>query len=218
MLRKIKKRTAAYTISACAVLALIGAGLATALASSSAVHTQVPAPAAGSAVARLSVAARASFSAFAQPQGDNEDVRVVDEVLRGDKDLALDPASVRLTQSSNGIQVRLVGDSESVCLVGRIPGKAIWGGCAPNASAVSPATPGIGATTYPPGEVSHPGGQLAIDALFPDGTTNVTVTSPSGSVTPVSIVNNTVAFIASESATLSWTGPEGRPYSASLPH
>ena len=83
---------------------------------------------------------------------------------------------------------------------------------------MNPATPGIGATAYPAGEVQHPGGKLAVDALFPNGTSNVAVTSASGAATPVSIVNNTVAFIAEETATLSWTGPEGHAYSSSLPH
>jgi hypothetical protein len=167
---------------------------------------------------QLSAQAKSSFSGFAQPAGGSEDQRVVSEVLSADKAFALDPSSVRLAQTIDGIEVRVAGDSESVCLVGRIPGKAIWGGCAPDAAAVSPSTPGIGATAYPPGEVQHPGRKLAVDALFPNGTSNVVITSPEGSAMPLSVVNNTVAFIASADATLTWTGPEGHTYTAPLPH
>jgi hypothetical protein len=66
--------------------------------------------------------------------------------------------------------------------------------------------------------VSRAGGRLAVTALFPDGTADVKVESPDGAVEPVGIVNNTVAFIAGEDSTLSWTGPEGHAYSSSLPH
>ncbi len=215
---KMNRRRALSLIAACAALAVLGVGLAGALASSK-TTPQVPAPAVGSASPQLSAQAKSSFSVFAQPPGGSEDQRIVGEVLSADKDLALDQSSVRLAQqASDGIQVRVAGDSESVCLVGRIPGKAIWGGCAPNDAAVAPSSPGIGATAYPPGEVQHPGGKLAVDALFPNGTSNVVVTSPEGSATPLSIVNNTVAFIADADATLSWTGPEGHSYTAGLPH
>jgi hypothetical protein len=217
MRHKINKRTALSLIAACAALVVLGVELTGALASSK-TKPQVSAPAVGSASPQLSAQARSSFSVFAQPAGGSEDQRIVSEVLSADKDLALDPSSVRLAQTRNGIQVRVAGDSESVCLVGRIPGKAIWGGCAPNAAAVSPASPGIGATAYPPGEVQHPGGKLAVDALFPNGTSNVVVTSSEGSATSLSLVNNTVAFIADETAKLSWIGPEGQSYSAGLPH
>jgi hypothetical protein len=204
------------------VVVLVGIGLATALASNalnpapSAAHMRAPAP--GSAVAQLSQAASASFGVFGQPPGGSEDVRLVREVVGGDKALALDPASVRLAQSSNSIEVFVAGDSKSVCVVGRIPGGAMDGGCGSEAAAANPATPGIGTMAYPPGAVSHPGGRLAVTALFPDGTTDVTVTSSSGDVEPVGIVNNTVAFIAGEASTLSWTGPEGHAYSSPLPH
>jgi len=218
MRHKTNRRMALYLIAGCAALAVLGAGLANALASSRTKPHGVAAPAVGSALPQLSTEAKASFGVFAGPAGGSEDERIVSEVLGMDKDLALDPASVRLAQTGNGIQVRVAGDSESVCLVGRIPGKAIWGGCTPNAAAVTPSTPGIGATAYPPGEVAHPGGKLAVDALFPNGTTDVMVTSPEGSATPLSIVNNTVAFIANADATLSWTGPEGKSYSSALPH
>lgn len=217
MRHKTNRRMALSLVAACAALAVLGVGLSGALASSK-TKPQVPAPAVGSASPQLSAQAKASFSVFGQPAGDSEDQRIVSQVLSADKDVTLDPSSVRLAQTSDGIQVRVAGDSESVCLVGRIPGKAIWGGCGPDEGAVNPATPGIGATAYPAGEVQHPGGKLAVDALFPNGTSNVAVTSASGAATPVSIVNNTVAFIAEETATLSWTGPEGHAYSSSLPH
>jgi len=222
MLGATKRGLSAYAITACAVAALVGAGLATALASSSpsatpsGAHMRAPVP--GSAVARLSQAARMKFGVFGEPRGSSEDLWLVDEVVRGDRGLALDPASVRLAQSYNGIQVFVAGDSESVCLVARIPGKAMGGGCGPEASAAAPATPAIGSMAYPPGEVSHSGGRLAVTAMFPDGTADVTVTSSSGGVEPVSIVNNIVAFITGESSTLSWTGPEGHGYSSPLPH
>ena len=219
MLRNMKRRTVAYLISGAAVLAVIGFGLTTALASSpSGPEGSVPAPAPGSAVAQLSAAAKASFGVFAQPQGSPEDLRFVDEVSSGDRSLALDPNSVRLAQSSDGIEVRVAGDSESVCLVGRIPGQAVWGACGRESAAATPATPVIATTGYPAGTVSQPGGQHAVTALFPDGATNVALTSPSGSVTSVGIVNNTIAVIAADDDTLSWTGPEGKTYSSPLPH
>jgi hypothetical protein len=219
MSRKASRRhTLLYLIAGCASLAVLGAGLASAVASSQSKPDGVAAPAVGSASPHLSAAARASFSVFGQPAGGSEDARIVDAVLSADKSLRLDATSVRLAQASGGIQVRVAGDSESVCLVGRIPAKAIWGGCAPTAAAVTPSTPGIGATAYPPGEVSHAGGRLAVDALFPDGTRDVAVTSLGGGATPLNVVNNTVAFIADQDAKLSWTGSDGRPYSASLPH
>jgi hypothetical protein len=216
--KQSRPRTVLYLIAGCAALSVLGAGLASALASSRTKPQGAATPAVGSASPQLSAQARASFSVFAQPVGGSEDERIVDGVLSADKSLALDTTSVRLSQATGGIQVRVAGDSESVCLVGRIPGKAVWGGCAPTAAAVTPSTPGIGATAYPPGEVSHPGGKLAVDALFPNGTSDVALTSPDGSATPLSVVNNTVAFIADQDARLSWTGSDGRRYSASLPH
>lgn len=218
-MRRQKKRAAVYLISTCAVLAIGGVGIATAVGSSAGSHDAIRAPVPGSAAPRLSDSAEASFSVFTEPEGNSEDIRVAEEVLRGNQDLSLDPSSVRLAQTApNGIQVRVAGDSESICLVGRIPGQAIWGGCAATASAVNPATPVIGATAYPAGEMSHPGGKLAVDALFPNGTGNVVVENTDGTSTPLSIVNDTVAFIADQDATLTWTGPEGHAYASSLPH
>ncbi|HEX7609969.1 MAG TPA: hypothetical protein VF380_04770 [Solirubrobacteraceae bacterium] len=159
-----------------------------------------------------------SFGVFARPTAGSEDVRLVGEVVGGENAAALDPASVRLAQSSSGVEVFVAGDSESVCLVARVPGKALDGGCGPEAAAAAPATPEIGSMAYPPGEVSHPGGRLAVTALFPDGTKDATVTSSGGVTEPLSIVNNTVAFIAGEDAALGWTGPDGHAYSSPIPH
>jgi hypothetical protein len=211
-------RLAMFATVGCAGLAALGFGLTSALGSSRAKPQGAPAPAIGSASPQLSTQAMQHFSVFSAPAGSAEDRRVVDEALSTDKDLALDASSVRLAQTADGIQVRVAGDSKSVCVVGRIPGKAIWGGCAPSAAAISPSTPGVGATAYPPGEISHPGGKLAVDALFPDGTSNVMVKESDGATTPMRMVGNTVAFIASQDGTLEWTGPEGLSYSSGLPH
>ena len=123
MRHKTNRRMALSLVAACAALAVLGVGLSGALASSK-TKPQVPAPAVGSASPQLSAQAKASFSVFGQPAGDSEDQRIVSQVLSADKDVTLDPSSVRLAQTSDGIQVRVAGDSESVCLVGRIPGKA----------------------------------------------------------------------------------------------
>lgn len=212
----LAKRRIAQLVPVGAILMLCGVGGA--LAFSSANGARPRAPAIGSMSPHLSAAARATFEVFAEPPGNSEDARIVEEVLHADKALTLDPGSVRLAQTADGIEVRVAGDSESVCLVGRIPGQAIWGGCAPESTAATPASPGIGTTGYPPGVPRRPGGELAVTAMFPNGTGEVEVASPGGAVEPVAVVHNTVAFIASEDATLSWTGPEGRRYSASLPH
>jgi hypothetical protein len=219
MRRKSRTRIAVYLTVACASLAALAVGLTSALASSTPTPHALAAPAAGSATPQLSAQAKDDFSVFAGPQGTSEDLRVVQEIVGGDDSVSLDPSSVRLAQtSSSGIQVLVAGDSESVCRIGRVPGKAIWGGCGPLQGATDPATPEIGATAYPPGEVQRSGGELAVTALFPNGTSNVSYANPGGNATPVSVVNNTVAFIAEEDATLSWTGPEGHSFSSSLPH
>jgi hypothetical protein len=89
------------------------------------------------------------------------------------------------------------------------------GGCSTEVSAASPGTPMVAATVDPAGGASA--GGLSIAALFPDGTTNVTLTGKDGSVTSVRIVNNTIAAVAPATDILGWTGPEGRSYSSPLP-
>ena len=195
---------------------IVGVGITTAGASDSGkVESTVKAPAVGTATPQLSQAAISAFGVFSQPAGDSQDVSLVSEMVKGFKDVTLDPASVRLAQSSGDLQARVAGDSESICLVLRVPTKAMSGGCAPESSAASPATPIITSTGYPPGEPSD--GQVAVSVLFPNGTTNVTITAANGSTTAANIVNNTIVFIGNQSDVLTWTGPEGHQYSSSLP-
>lgn len=213
MYRKNRKRVFVYLLSAAIVLALTSVGVALALSSS---NTPVKIPAASSASPVLSGIARGTFSVFAQPPAGAQDVSVIGEAIR--EPLAdVDPTSVHLSEDTSGIQVRVAGDSQSVCLVIRIPGKAIAGSCAPDASAVIPATPVIQSARYVT-EDESPNGMLAVAALFPDRTTGVTVTGVDGTPKAISVVNNTAAFVANENDTLMWTGPEGQSYSSSLPH
>jgi hypothetical protein len=46
----------------------------------------------------------------------------------------------------------------------------------------------------------------------------VTLTEPDGRGKTLGIVNNTVAFIAHDSAVLSWKAASGEAFSSSLPH
>lgn len=210
LMRNKMTRRMTYIISACVAISA-AVGLATALAASS----SGSAPAPSSIVPQLGTAAKAHFSVFAQPQADSEEVARVSETLQG-LDVKLNPSSVRLAQSSGDLQVRVAGDSQSVCLALRIPGKADAGSCAPEASAASPATPIIQTTGYPAGEVSRPGGQLAVSVLFADGITNAAITHAGGAPTAVKIVDNTIVLVASEGDTLTWSGPEGKTYSSRI--
>jgi hypothetical protein len=201
-----------YLVAACVAACAVAAGLTTALAANS---TQAPASAASSIVPQLGSAAKADFAVFSQPQAGNEDVAEVSEVLKP-LDAQLDPASVRVAQTSGGLQAQVAGDSQSVCLVLRIPGKADAGGCAPEAHAATPATPIIGTTAYPPGEPARPGGQRALAVLFPNGVSGAQVTTAGGDHSALDLINNTVTFVADEGDTLDWIGPEGHAYSSTL--
>jgi hypothetical protein len=211
--RKTIRGKLKYLTAAFAAISLVVIGLATAFAANQpGGPTPVPsAPVPGSIVAHLGDAARADFSVFSRPQAGSEDVAQVGDLLKG-LDTKLDPSSVRVAQSSSELQVRLGGDSQSVCLALRIPGKADVGGCAPEADAAHPATPIVTTTGYPPGQPSLPGSRHAVSALFPDGTTSASVTAGNGASRALGIVNNTVAFIANDGDVLSWSGPEGHVY------
>lgn len=213
MLGNTRKRTLAYISLGSFAIALAGVGAALAL-SPSAGDPRVPA--ASSASPDLNSNASERFSVFSQAPGNSQDISLVAEVVRG-LHVDLDPSSVRLAEDTGDLQVRVAGDSQSVCLTLRMPGKAIVGSCAPETNAATPATPLIQTTGYPSGEISEDG-QLAGAALFPNGTTNVTVTSTDGDASPIKITNNTVAFVADKTDTLSWTGPDGQTYSSLLPH
>jgi hypothetical protein len=206
-----------YVVAGFAVLSVAAIVLATAFADSrpggSAPVPSAPVP--GSVVAHLGDAARADFGVFSRPQAGSEDVALVSDVLRG-LDTKLDPSSVRLAQSAAELQVRVGGDSQSVCLALRIPGKADVGGCSPEADAAQPGTPIIATTGFPPGEPSRPGSQHAVSVLFPDGTTGAVVTAKNGIPRALGIVNNTVAFIANDGDVLSWSGPEHLVYSSTI--
>jgi len=219
-----RQRTYLLTGSVCAVLAGVGLVATFAAGSGTDQSPTVPAPAVGSATPQLSEAAKQAFGVFARPVGDSEEVSLVENALKGYEHIAigdrlnLDPSSVRLAQATGGIEALVAGDSESICLVMRLPGKALTSGRAPASTAIAPATPMIEATGYPPGEPSQEGGELAVSALLPNNSTNVTVTDAAGSVKSIPIVNNTVAFIAGEEDVVRWVGPEGHRYSSGLPH
>ena len=201
-----------YLVGVCGATAVVAIGLATAFAANSPTGA-VSAP--SEAVARLGSAARADFRVFSLPQAGSEEVGQVSEALKG-LDTKLDLSSVRVAQASGDLQVRVVGDSQSVCLTLRIPGELDGGGCSPEADAAAPATPIIMTTGYPPGESSGPGGQRAVGVLFPDGISVATVTAASGSRRTLDIVNNTVAFVADDGDVLSWSGPEGHVYNSAI--
>jgi hypothetical protein len=106
----------------------------------------------------------------------------------------------------------------NVCLLVRIPNEANGGGCAPIQSAVSPATPLMSQRAYPPSEPEQGATERSGDALFANGTSDVTLTSPSGAVRTLPIVNNTVAFIGGADETLSWAATDGHRYSSHFMH
>jgi hypothetical protein len=207
---KMNRRTLIYLLVSCVAIAATVIGLATALGANAPSGGDAPVP--SSISPHLSAAASADFGVFAQPQASSEDEALADEVLKG-LDVKLDPASVRLAQSTDDLQVRVAGDSQSVCIALRIPGKADAGGCAPEGHAATPATPMIVTTGYPPGEA---GDRLAVSVLFPDGTGAVHLVSASGQASSVAIVNNTAAFIAAKGDELTWSGPEGQSYRSAI--
>lgn len=193
-----------YLAMACGCLLLVGGAVA-----SAAVLTGNPHELGGPTP--LSSEAAKAFSVFSQPGNGSEDERVAPYVGHVGLSNEVDSSSVHLAQSTSAFQVRVAGDAQSVCLVGRIPDVSDSSSCAPVANAANPATPLIQAGYAPEGK-------LLVTGLFPDGTTNVTVTSPSGSSSSVAVVNNTIGVIADASDTIHWTASDGRSYSMAVPH
>ena len=214
MSRERSRKKVLYVALACLALGLAGTGIATALPSTSTTGSagSRPAPTQGSATTTLSPTATSDFAVFAQPASTASEVALVKEIV-GSMPVALGPSAVRLAQTADAVQARVAGDSESLCLVARVPGKAMTGGCATVATAVAPGTPVIVDGSYP----GAPEGQVYGAALFPNGTANATLTDGGGHVTSLNIANNTVAFVAGPTDVLGWTGPEGHAYNEVLP-
>jgi hypothetical protein len=200
----LENRKHLYLAIACTCLLLVGGAVA-----SAAVFTGDPHELGGSTP--LSNEAAKAFSVFSQPGNSGEDERVQQYVGHVGASNEVDPSSVHLAQNTSAFQVRVAGDAQSVCLVGRIPNVAGSSSCAPVADAANPATPLIQAGYAPEGK-------LLVTGLFPNGITNVTVTSPSGSSSSVEVVNNTIGVIVDASDAIHWTAPDGHAYSMAVPH
>jgi hypothetical protein len=115
----------------------------------------------------------------------------------------MDPSSFRLAQGNSLYEIIVFGDATDVCLVEREPGLAAGGGCGRATSAANSRT--LACSTI---EAPNKAGVL-LDCLIPNGASNVTVTSPTGSE-ELGIVNNTVAAILDPKPTrITWTAPDG---------
>lgn len=186
----------------CACLAICAISGAVSFASAQSSETSqpgAPAPAAEGAVARAKFSVFASGRALAVSPAVSKDL-----FGRLPSDLALDPHLSRLARQDSRTAAYVLAGAGTICLSHMNPNGDSGGiGCTNDPQALADGQHPL--ASY---DVVDDGFRIA--SLQPDGTHDLAVTSVSGAVTPMSLVNNVgVAIIAEAPASLGWTQSDG---------